>query len=529
MLRWSARLGLLLTVPQLLACASAGPPSEQEALFDAARACAKQQPWIGVRRGFDGKPEFYFTNDRDARMAPLAAARQCYAQATRGVAPPTSGSFATTQPSPSGTPATPPPVGAGPSVATASAKPSEPQSVGPASGATARPSPGIRPAEAASAPSPPSPPPAPANGPVIVVAAPADGDRLSTDRVRLVAAVAAPQGVARVEVDVNGNPLPVAVRDIAVRPAQAAPEGSIAIAPTTLDVAENVPLVEGANRIVLRVIDRTGASVSRTLTVTHRVDHGRLFSVVIGISRYRSIRPLAYADRDAAAMRDYLVQVLGVPPENMTVLLNEQATLVNIKRVLGTDLRRRAGEKDTVIIYYAGHGAPEPDATSADGDGLEKYLVPYDADANDLYTTALPMREIETILTRLASERVVFITDTCYSGATAGRTFATASRRAVVSEAFLSRLASARGRIVLTASRGSEVSEERDDLKHGVFTYYLLEGLRGAADSDGDGIVTVDEAYGYVARKVPEVTGQNQHPQKKGEVEGQLAIGRVSR
>jgi uncharacterized caspase-like protein len=101
------------------------------------------------------------------------------------------------------------------------------------------------------------------------------------------------------------------------------------------------------------------------------------------------------------------------------------------------------------------------------------------------------------------------------------------ARRAVVSDAFLARLSKAKGRVVLTASRASEVSEEREDLRHGVFTYYLLEGLRGKADVDGDGIVTVDEAYAYVSGRVPEATGQGQHPVKKGEVEGQLVLGRV--
>jgi uncharacterized caspase-like protein len=200
---------------------------------------------------------------------------------------------------------------------------------------------------------------------------------------------------------------------------------------------------------------------------------------------------------------------------------------MNLKRTLGTDLKRKASEKDTVIVYYAGHGAPEADASASDDDGLEKYIVPYDADPRDLYTTGLPMREIETIFQRLSPERIIFISDSCYSGATAGRTFATASRRAVVSENFLARLSKGKGRVVLTASKASEVSEEREDLGHGVFTYYLLEGLRGKADADKDGIVTVDEVYGYVSKKVPEATGQNQHPVKKGEVEGQLVLGHV--
>lgn len=137
------------------------------------------------------------------------------------------------------------------------------------------------------------------------------------------------------------------------------------------------------------------------------------------------------------------------------------------------------------------------------------------------------MREVETIFHRLSAERVIFITDSCYSGATAGRTFSTVGRRAVVSDNFLTRLSKGKGRVVLTASRAGEISEERDELGHGVFTYYLLEGLKGKADIDADQIITVDEAYAYVSKHVPTVTGQNQHPVKKGEFEGQLILGRV--
>jgi uncharacterized caspase-like protein len=95
----------------------------------------------------------------------------------------------------------------------------------------------------------------------------------------------------------------------------------------------------------------------------------------------------------------------------------------------------------------------ETDATSPDNNGLEKYLVVYDSDPDDLYTTGLPMREVEIIFERLAAERVVFIADTCFSGATTGRTFSTGGRRAVVSETFLTRLSHVKGRVVLAARR----------------------------------------------------------------------------
>ena len=357
--------------------------------------------------------------------------------------------------------------------------------------------------------------------PVIALAAPSDNTEVTVERINLAGAAASEKGVARVEIRLNGQLIMQREsRGIAVKP-----DGPEVL--TNLEFAERLVLREGKNQIIVTAIDRDNLSATRTLNVTRIADKGKIWAVVIGISHYRSVQPLRYADKDALAFHDYLANHIGIPKEQTTVLLNEQATLMNLKRTLGTDLKRKASEKDTVIVYYAGHGAPEADASANDDDGLEKYIVPYDADPKDLYSTGLPMREIETIFQRLTPERVIFISDSCYSGATAGRTFATVARRAVVSENFLSRLSKGKGRIVLSASKASEVSEEREDLGHGVFTYYLLEGLRGKADADKDGIITVDEAYGYVSKKVPEATGQNQHPIKKGEVEGQLVLGHV--
>ena len=175
-----------------------------------------------------------------------------------------------------------------------------------------------------------------------------------------------------------------------------------------------------------------------------------------------------------------------------------------------------------MIIFFAGHGAAEVDASSAEGDGLEKYLMTWEANPRDLYATAMPMAEVARILNRIRSERLVFIVDSCYSGASGGRTVSTGGIRANIADTFLDRIAGGRGKVIITASAASEVSVERDELKHGVFTYYLLEGLKGAADSDRDGMISVDEAYRYVSDKVPRATGQEQHPVKKGSVEGDL-------
>jgi hypothetical protein len=270
----------------------------------------------------------------------------------------------------------------------------------------------------------PTPPPAapekePGAPPVIALASPSDGQKVTADRIPLLGAAASHRGIVRVEIRVNGQLL-------AQRQARGKEQSA------NLDFSERLSLREGANEIVVTAVDRDNQVTTRTVTVTQVVDRGKIWAVVVGLSRYKTVRSLLFGDKDALAVRDYLLNQVGVPKDNITLLTNEQATLVNLRRTLGTEVRRKAGPKDTVIIYFAGHGAPEIDATSPDEDGLEKYLVVYDSEPEDLYTTGLPMREVEVIFQRLAAERVIFIADTCFSGATIGRTFTTVSRRSVL-------------------------------------------------------------------------------------------------
>jgi len=120
---------------------------------------------------------------------------------------------------------------------------------------------------------------------------------------------------------------------------------------------------------------------------------------------------------------------------------------------------------------------------------------------------------------------LVFIADSCYSGGSGGRTIDITGIRASISDSFLDRIAADKGRVIITASGANEGSIENDHLGHGVFTYYLVEGLRGKADADRDGFITVDEVYRYVSGKVPSATGQEQHPVKKGTAERRLILG----
>ena len=258
--------------------------------------------------------------------------------------------------------------------------------------------------------------------------------------------------------------------------------------------------------------------------------------MVIGVGQYdhAGVPRLRYATADAEAVYQTLLDRAGFKKENVLLLTDRterKPSLRNLRYALGTFLARSARKDDTVLIYFAGHGAPETDLQGAEKDGLAKYLIPSDADPDDLYASALPMDEIQIIFGRIEAERVLVFLDTCYSGAAGGRTFASRRTRAVtLDEAFLDRLTRSKGRAIVTASRPGEVSLELPELGHGIFTYYLIEGLKGAADLNRDGIVSLQELYEYLEREVTRksrAVGGNQHPVMKGELEGVLPIVQV--
>jgi hypothetical protein len=367
----------------------------------------------------------------------------------------------------------------------------------------------------------------------ISVRHPADGVRVSEEQTVVAAVVTSSRGVGSVTVTLNGTEV--------LRQAESRPQSSVVVtAPVTLR--------EGANTIVVtaRETDGTIRQEVRTVTLDRRATAAapapppaisrNSYAVIVGVGRYESVSipPLRYSVADAEAMYTVLTASGGFKKENVLLLTDRsdrKPTLRNIKYALGTFLARAAGKDDTVVIYFAGHGAPEVDPRGVERDGLAKYLIPSDADPEDLFSTALPMDDLQTIFGRIEAERVVVFLDACYSGAAGGRTFAARKTRATaVDDLFLERLTRSKGRAIVTASRPAEVSVELPELGHGIFTYFLTEGLRGAGDLNRDGIVSLQELYEYVEQQVvrkSRAVGGNQHPMMKGELEGILPLTKV--
>ena len=359
--------------------------------------------------------------------------------------------------------------------------------------------------------------------PVVALASPSDGQSVSVENITLKGTIADDSGVDRLEIKVNGKLIDnLAKRGVLI-------ESKKEISETNLDFNREIKLAEGKNNITLTAYDIDGLYSVKTINVMRVIEKGDIFAAVIGISNYEKVRSLKYADDDAEAFYNYLIKSLGVPEKNVYKAIDKEATLKTMRDILGITLKKMAGKEDTVIVYFAGHGSTEPDPNILDGDGLEKYLLPYNADIEALYSTAMPMDEIKKIFQRIQAERIIFIVDSCYSGASGGRAIIAANRmgqRGEATDSYLDRLSKGRGRIIITASRANELSVENDDLKHGVFTYYLLEALNGKGDMNGDHVISLSEAYRYVSKMVPDATSQNQHPIiRLGEIEGEIILG----
>jgi HEAT repeat protein len=357
--------------------------------------------------------------------------------------------------------------------------------------------------------------------PVLVVSKPEGGTTVRMPFTMLQAVAVDDKGISDFQVTLNDQPVMLSsTRGIKVTAAEEPEKKKMVI-------SEKLQLGYGQNIIKVTATDTDGITTEEIITITRDKEHGDLWAAVIGINDYPNARGLKYAVNDALAFKNYLSQNVGVPENNIFLLTDQNATKENIQHLLGTKLKRQTAKEDTVIIFYAGHGAVETDPSNPDGDGFEKYLLPYDANLNDLYTTSISMDEVRKIFNRISAERLIFIADTCYSGASGGRTLVTSKTRANLSDKFHERIAKGKGRVIISSCSANEISKEDDSLQHGVFSYHMLEGLKGLADQDGDGIITVSELFSYISRKVPEASAQDQHPVKKGETEGELVIGRI--
>ncbi len=238
----------------------------------------------------------------------------------------------------------------------------------------------------------------------------------------------------------------------------------------------------------------------------------RIWAVVVGVADYNHMPKLKYTDNDAYEYAAFLKSVEGggLPDKQVKVLVDEEATRNNILIALQTQFKK-ADANDMVIMYFSGHG-------------LEGCFLPYDYDGMN---NKLLHSEVLQVFKQSKARFKLCLGDACHSGSLNNSLAAKSPAKVTLDRYYAAFEESTGGTALLMSSKGEEVSLEDSGLRRGVFSHYLIKGLKGDADINSNKIVTIHELYRYVHEKVRSYTQRQQNPIITGDYDPDMPVGVV--
>ena len=243
-------------------------------------------------------------------------------------------------------------------------------------------------------------------------------------------------------------------------------------------------------------------------------------AIIVGIEKYKRVAKADFANADAQVFYDYASRALGIKPENIKLLVDDGADDAEIYRAFQNWLPLKVKKgKTEVFVFFSGHGLPSQD-------GKSLYLLPWGVDKDFVEKTAINQQEIIASLQAVQPKSVTMFLDSCYSGQTRGGETLLASARPIALKAEAN--AYPPNFTVISASAPDQLSSSSPDLKHGIFSYYLMKGMEGDADQNKDGKITVAEIQEYLTDMVGrQAMGMNrkQQPQLFGDAD-RVLVGR---
>ena len=227
-------------------------------------------------------------------------------------------------------------------------------------------------------------------------------------------------------------------------------------------------------------------------------------ALLVGIGSYlcaERVGPLRFAAGDAQALAETLLDpdICGFPRDRVMLLTDGDARRDDVVHRLSKWLVEQAKGADIAVVYFAGHGTVQRVGLREEG-----FLLPYDADPEDLVTRGVAMSDGARWIEGIEAGAVVVCLDCCHAGkvVTHRETVPELSPRDMrLRPTVLQGLAGKRRYLIASCDEG-QTSVEAEQWGHGLFTYHLLKGLKGAGDRDGDGKVGVAELFEYVAAAV---------------------------
>jgi EAL domain-containing protein (putative c-di-GMP-specific phosphodiesterase class I) len=250
-------------------------------------------------------------------------------------------------------------------------------------------------------------------------------------------------------------------------------------------------------------------------------------AVIIGINKYsdsRNLQTLQFAEKDAHDLYETLAKSGNFPQDNIKIVCGQDAKTHNLETILFTEVVKQRRDTDTVLVYFSGHGFVAGEVGKA-------YLGSWDVSIEEILANpnaGLRMDYLhDEIFMRSPSERIIFILDACHSGAFIPPSLTELKdipSRGLIGPGFFSKgiIEEGKGRIAIVSSPKGVPSRESSQLKNGIFTYFLIKGLKGEAAED-NGEVTIDSLLAYMRRRVP----CEQPPGRYGQDYGRFVITKV--
>ncbi len=208
------------------------------------------------------------------------------------------------------------------------------------------------------------------------------------------------------------------------------------------------------------------------------------YLISIGLSSYldRRIPSRKYASRDAEMVARYFHTFGGVPSSNIQLLVDWKAFHSHIQKAFFGWVRSRAANEATVIVYFSGQAMVSPTG--------EVLLIPYDGAPTA--PTLYPLKTLESAFAKLKPKQAILIFEGTVSPLQGNAKPDILPQWNVTGS----------NTIRLIAGEGLGNGLDDDGHQHGLFTYYLLRGLRGEADTNRNGEVPFGEITDYVRQKV---------------------------
>jgi hypothetical protein len=234
-------------------------------------------------------------------------------------------------------------------------------------------------------------------------------------------------------------------------------------------------------------------------------------ALIIGVADYeRTPAKAAYADKDAQTFYDYAMLKLGIPAGNIKELVNTEASEAELRLAVKDWIARstKQGQSD-IYVFFAGHGL-------ASDDGGKMYLLPVDGEPRLLDDTAISRERLFADISAANPRSVTVFLDTCYSGTTRGTDMLIASRPIAI-RALEQSIPD--NFTVMTAAAGDQTAKPLEEAKHGMFSYFLMKGMEGEADSNQDNKITSGELHEYVKENVIQQSSGSQTPELQGDAD----------